>query len=600
MSDPVRGSVAPPSDSNPNAAAEAPDRAGAAGHAHILLEAARQLGSSLEPNAILARTKESLCRAMPCNGVIVSSLDREAGLIRCAYAWAGGEVLDPATLPPLELRPDAEGMQTQVIRTGRPMMFSDVGARTRDPRGQYYEVEAGGAVRDLKDSAPTRSQSALMSPLILEGEVVGVLQVMSDEPGAYGPDDLELLEGISLLLAIALENARLFRRLEDELEERRRTERHLRATEAALLHADRRKDEFLATLGHELRTPLNPIRSAVELLQLRAPGDPETQRAHDVIRRQVVHLARLMDDLLDVSRITRGKLDLRRSTVSLDEVLQAAVESIRPLLDGLGQSLTIEGETALRVDADPVRLAQVFSNLFDNASKYTPPASRIAVGVERAGDRVAVSVRDAGRGIAAEHLPHVFDLFYQAGSSAEGGLGIGLTLVKQLVDLHGGSIDAESDGVGRGSTFTVRLPLASGSAPSAARDAPVRTERAWRVLVADDNRDSAESMGMLLGTLGHEVDLAFDGEEALVLAARTRPDAIVLDIGMPILDGYEVARRLRAQPWGRDVVLIAATGWGQERDRRRSAEAGFDAHLVKPVDHLKLLRLMAEIAESRA
>lgn len=596
MPDSPRGSVAPPSDSYPN---DASSRDGAAGHARILLETARQLGSCLEPDAIFARMKESLCGAFACNGVIVSSLDRKAALIRCAYAWAGGEVLDPATLPPIELRPDAAGMQTQVIRTGKPMMFSDVAERVRDPKGQYYEVEAGGSVRDLKDSGPSKSHSALMAPLILEGEVVGVLQVMADEAAAYGPADLELLEGVSLLLTVALENARLFRRLEDELEERRRTESHLRATEAALLHADRRKDEFLATLGHELRNPLNPIRSAVELLQLRAPADPATQRAHEVIRRQVVHLSRLMDDLLDVSRITRGKLDLRRSTVALDDVLQSAIESIRPLIEGLGQTLDVEGETALFVDADPVRLAQVFSNLFNNASKYAPPGSRIAVLVEPAGDRVAVAVRDPGRGIAPEHLPHVFDLFYQAGTSAEGGLGIGLTLVKQLVELHGGTIDAESDGVGRGSLFRVRLPLASATAVLPVRPAPARTERTWRLLVADDNRDSAEAMAMLLSTLGHEVDVAFDGEEALGLAARTRPDAIVLDIGMPRLDGYEVAKRLRAEPWGREVVLIAATGWGQERDRRRSAEAGFDAHLVKPVDHVKLLQLMAEIADGR-
>ncbi|HZJ69942.1 MAG TPA: ATP-binding protein, partial [Planctomycetota bacterium] len=340
--------------------------------------------------------------------------------------------------------------------------------------------------------------------LILEGEVVGVLQVMADATGAYGPADLELLEGISLLLAVALENARLFRRLEDELEERRRTERHLRATEAALLHADRRKDEFLATLGHELRNPLNPIRSAVELLQLRAPADPETRRAHEVIRRQVLHLSRLMDDLLDVSRITRGKLDLQRVSVSLGDVLQSALESIRPLVEGLGQDLVVDGETALRVDADPVRLAQVFSNLFDNASKYAPPGSRIAVQVEHTGDRVVDRHHDAGRGIAPEHLPHVFDLFYQAGTSAEGGLGIGLTLVKQLVELHGGTIDAESDGVGRGSTFRVRLPLATATAVPPPRPAPERPERTWRLLVADDNRDSAESMAMLLATLGHE------------------------------------------------------------------------------------------------
>ncbi len=355
MVNPEHGSFAP-APGAPSMARAASPRSIPADPARILLETARQLGSSLDPDAIFTRVRDSIRSAMPCNGLIVSSFDRASNLIRCVHAWVGGNVLDPASLPPLVHRPDSEGMQTQVIRTGRPAIFSDVAERVRDPKGTFYEVEPSGVVRDLKDSGPTESRSALMAPLILEGEVVGVLQVMADEERAYGAAELELLEGISLLLAIALENARLFRRLADELEERRRTEVHLRDTESALLEADRRKDEFLATLGHELRNPLNPIRSAVELLKRKAPVDSESEWAHDVIQRQVLHLSRLIDDLLDVSRITQGKLELKRHVVPVDTVLLGAVESVRPLLDGMGHLLTIHGGPPVRVNADPVRL----------------------------------------------------------------------------------------------------------------------------------------------------------------------------------------------------------------------------------------------------
>ncbi len=243
----------------------------------------------------------------------------------------------------------------------------------------------------------------------------------------------------------------------------------------------------------------------------------------------------------------------------------------------------------------------MFSNLLDNACKYTPRGGRIEVRVEREGANVAIAVRDEGRGIPAEHLPHVFDLFYQAEGSGEGpgGLGIGLTLVKRLVELHGGTIEATSDGIGRGSVFTVRMTAENAAESRAPRDA-AREGRIWRLLVVDDNHDSAESMALLLRSCGHQVDVAFDGESALHAAERFRPEALVLDIGMPRMDGYEVARRLRAAEWGRDLVLVAATGWGQERDRERSLVAGFDAHVVKPVDHAALLRQLAEIAARRS
>ena len=567
----------------------------------ILLDTARQLGGSLDPDAIFTRMVNSVRGAMRCDGLIVSSFDAGTRTIRCDYAWVGGNVLDPSTLPPLTWRPDSAGMQSQVIRTGRPMIFHDVTERVRDPKGRFYEVDPGGGVRDLRNAPPPLSKSALMAPLRLEGAVVGVVQVMADVVDAYGQADLELLEGISLLLAVALENARLFRRVQDELEERRRAERELRETEEALRRADRRKDEFLAMLGHELRNPLNPIRSAVEVLRRRELPDSDSRSAQGVIQRQVAHLTRLIDDLLEVSRITQDKLELHFDTVTLDEVLSAAVEAIRPVVETAGQTLVAPaGDPALRLHADALRLSQVFVNLLDNASKYSARGARVEIETRREGDEVAITVADQGRGIAPDDLARIFELFYQSDNPrarAQDGLGLGLTLVKRLVEQHGGSVSATSDGPERGSRFVVRLPVVQTAAPAATRLAPdaLPSSGAWRILIADDNRDSADSMAMLLRLHGHDVQIAYDGEAAWRLAGSWQPDVVILDIGMPDRDGCEVAARLRAETWGRDLGLIAATGWGQERDRRRSIESGFDVHLIKPVDPDALLACIAEL-----
>ena len=590
----------PDSSSVPSSSPRTPGEAAAADRARVLLETARQLGGSLEPEAIFARLLKSVCGTMRCDGLIVSAFDRGARTIRCSYAWVGGNVLDPETLPVLAYREESTGMQTQVIRTGEPMLFSDVAERVRDPKGTYYEVDASGGMRDLKTSGPPTSQSAIMVPLRLEGEVVGVVQVMADAPGVYGQADLELLEGVSLLLAVALENARLYARAQDEIEERRRAELELRRTEEALREADRRKDEFLATLAHELRNPLNPIRNAVELLRRRATRDAEDRWCQEVIQRQVVHLTRLIDDLLDVSRITQGKLELRRDEVFLHDVVDAAVESVRPIVESLGQELVLDQPVApIVLSGDPVRLGQVFSNLLDNAAKYTPTGGRIDLRVERRGAEAAVVVRDDGIGISSEHLPHLFNLFYQADAAkgrTHGGLGIGLTLVRRLVEMHGGTIEARSAGSNRGSEFVVRLPVLDHVARRVPEPgAATAPRRSRRILVADDNRDSADSMAMLLRLAGNEVEIAYDGEEALRRADAFRPEVMLVDIGMPQLNGYEVAERLRAEPWGRELVLIAATGWGQEEDRRRTAETGFDAHLVKPVDHDALMQLLGRL-----
>ena len=567
----------------------------------ILLDTARQLASSLDPDAIFARMLDSVRSAMRCDGLIVSELDRASGSIRCLYAYVSGNVLDPSTLPALAYREESAGMQSQVIRTGRPMLFTDVADRVRDPKGKYYEVDGAGVVRDLRDADPPLARNAIMAPLRLEGEVVGVVQVSADAESVYTPLDLELLEGISLLLAVALENARLFRRAQDELEERRRAERELRQTEEALREAGRRKDEFLATLGHELRNPLNPIRSAVELLRRATPGNQEAQRFQDIIQRQIVHLTRLIDDLLDVSRITQGKLELRKHAVPLDDILDGAIESARPLIEAAGQSLVVRPSGAeVRLHADVVRLSQVFANLLDNASKYSPVGTRIEVLTERQGPDVAIHVIDQGRGIPAEDQDHIFDLFFQSGRGVgrdPDGLGLGLTLVKRLVEMHGGSVEVQSKGQDRGSCFSVRLPMLESPTyePHHPGAAAPSSAGPWRILVADDNRDSADSVAMLLQLDGHEVRVAYDGEEALSIAESGFPQILLLDIGMPRLSGYEVAERVRALPRGQNVVMIAATGWGQEEDRRRSVESGFDAHLVKPMDPPTLLRVMGEL-----
>jgi len=566
---------------------------------HILIETARQLGSSLDRDAVFARLRDSVSVAMRCDGLIVSSFDRAENLIRCAYAWVNGNLVEPETLPPVTYRGGSFGMQSRVIHTGNPMMFTDVVEHVRDPQGTYYELDDAGGVRNLRASTPA-CRSAIMVPLRLDGEVVGVVQVMADAESVYSAGDLELLEGISLLLAVALENARLFALAQEEIEERRRTEEALRIIEEHLREANVRKDEFLATLGHELRNPLNPIKSAIELLRRKGTNDADQEWGHDLIDRQVSHLAHLIDDLLDVSRISQGKLELRPRPIDVNEVVARAIESMRPAVEATAPKLTLKpSDGTLYLNADPVRLAQIFSNLLDNAAKYSGTGGRIEVEVMRQNDEALIAITDNGAGIAAEHLPRLFDLFYQADRSmgrAQGGLGIGLTLVKRLVEMHGGSILAKSEGLGSGSRFEVRMPLLT-SDPHRERSGSEekRLTRPVRILIADDNRDSANSMARLLRWSGNDVEIAYDGEDAFHLAEANRPEVLLLDIGMPRLDGYQLAERIRGQAWGRRMILIAATGWGQDEDRRRSLTSGFDAHLVKPVDSEALFDLIARL-----
>ena len=371
--------------------------------------------------------------------------------------------------------------------------------------------------------------------------------------------------------------------------------------ERVLQEADRRKDEFLATLAHELRNPLAPIRQAAMISRLPRATEAQKRWSHDVIERQVRHMALLLDDLLDVSRITRGRLTLRRGGHALHEMIEAAVETARPLVDARQHALEIVLPPApVRMQADPLRVSQIVANLLTNAAKYTDLHGRIRLVAAVDGDDVVIEVADNGIGIAPESLPEVFDMFTQLRGTGDraSGLGIGLALTKGLVELHGGTIAVRSEGAGRGSVFTVRLPRGEASEPAPApapaggvepRSAPVR-----RILVADDNRDAAESLAALLQLEGHEVTLAYDGIEALAAYERARPQICLLDIGMPLRTGNEVAAEIRARDDGRGPTLVAITGWGQDGDRLQALAAGFDHHLTKPIDPAQLLRLIGQ------
>jgi PAS domain S-box-containing protein len=368
----------------------------------------------------------------------------------------------------------------------------------------------------------------------------------------------------------------------------------------ALIEADRRKDEFLATLAHELRNPLAPIRNGVYILKLTGKAEGSLASVYQMLERQVRHLVRLVDDLLEVSRITRGRVELRKELTDAQAVIESAIETSRPVIEDAGHLLevTVPPEP-LRLEADPVRLAQVLTNLLNNAAKYTDKGGIIALTARREGEHAVISVRDNGRGIAAEMLPRIFDLFTQAlprHVHAQGGLGIGLTLVRSLVELHGGTVQARSEGHRRGSEFVVRLPLeATDRGAAAASPAAGALGSARRVLVVDDNRDAADSLGVVLALHGIESRTAHDGRSALEALEDFRPSVILLDLAMPGMDGYEVAQRVRQHPRGRHVVIVALTGWGQERDRLRSQGVGIDHHLVKPVDIEALRQLLASL-----
>jgi signal transduction histidine kinase len=390
--------------------------------------------------------------------------------------------------------------------------------------------------------------------------------------------------------------------------DRRVTERTeaLQASDAQLREAGRRKDEFLATLAHELRNPLAPVRNAVEIIRRKGSSTPEMTWASELIDRQVQAMSRLIDDLMDVSRINQGKIDLQREPVALAKVLQDAVEATQPLIDEFGHHLALGlPRQDLWLDADPTRLTQAFMNLLNNAAKYMDRGGRIEVDVLPEPDAVVVTIRDTGIGIAADRLESVFEMFSQvetALSRSRGGLGIGLSLTQRLVEMHGGTVQARSAGLGHGSEFVVRVPLASrqdaepapssNPQPAAAVPAP---EAGLRVLVADDNKDAADTLAMLLQMMGHSVRYVYDGEAAVQEAKQFNPHIVLLDIGMPKLNGYEACREIRAQAGGAAMTIAAITGWGQPEDLLSSNRAGFDHHMVKPVDPVALTELISSV-----
>jgi PAS domain S-box-containing protein len=389
-----------------------------------------------------------------------------------------------------------------------------------------------------------------------------------------------------------------------DVTERKRLEDDLRRLATDLSAADRRKNEFLATLAHELRNPLAPMSNMLEVSK-RANGDSEIlKRAHDTIERQLDQMIRLVDDLLDWNRITHDRLELRRSEVELSSVIQQAVEVAHPLIDAASQRLILDlPSEPIYLNADRARLAQVFGNLLNNSSKYTGPEGTISLTAKRIDGEVLVAVKDNGAGIPQDKLDSIFDMFMQVDRTSEqsqAGLGIGLTLVKRLTEMHGGSIEARSDGAGQGSEFVVRLPILSKPALLSQPDTAVESSPERRILIVDDNRDSADSLSMLLEITGNKTYMAHDGIEALEAIEKYRPEVVLLDIGLPRLDGHEVCRRIREKSWGKDIVIIALTGWGQEDDRRKSEEAGFNGHLVKPVDYDELLELLSSLTTRSA
>jgi signal transduction histidine kinase/ActR/RegA family two-component response regulator len=447
----------------------------------------------------------------------------------------------------------------------------------------------------------------LLVPFHVGRRPVGTVWVVAhDDSRHFDGEDQRLLESLAVFAASAY-HARVSTAAQEK------TNRELKAevvdrqrAEAALREADRHKDEFLAMLAHELRNPLNPIRNEVQILRLLHGRDEAVRSACDVMERQLGQIVLFVDDLFDVSRVRCGTIPLRKGTIELASPLHHAVEAARPLFEQRQQALTVElPPQPMFLQADPTRLAQVVGNLLTNACKFTGRGGRVWLTLERDGDHAVIRVRDSGIGIALEQLDNIFELFMQVDHSLErstSGLGVGLTLVKSLVEMHGGTVRANSAGLGEGSEFVVRLPNLV-EAP-AARPKPVGSEATFatprRILVVDVNRDSADSLAKLLQLEGNETHTAYDGLEAVQAAATLRPDVVLLDLGLPKLNGYDVARRIREQPWGDGILLVALTGWGQADDRHRTQDGGFNGHLVKPVNHAALTMMMNEAVAARA
>jgi len=539
------------------------------------------------PDTILQVLAEKVVELLGAGSAGLSLLAKDAKRF-CWAAVAGEWSVHLGVGAPRDFGPSGEVLDRDI-----PLLFTHWERRYR-----YF-----AAVTPL-------AEEGLFVPFHVDGRAVGTLwAAVHDGERKFDAEDLRLLQSLARFAAAAyqtvnmlgavgerraalslLEDADQARALtEASLARLRESEEQLRRSEEALRCADERKDEFLALLAHELRNPLAPIRYALAANRKADRTAEQRKWADEIMERQVAHMSRLLDDLLDVSRITRGTLELKKAAAELTSVLSAAIETARPVLDGKHHTLTLDfPNEAMRLEADAVRLAQVFSNLLINAAKYTDPHGKIHLSARRESDDVVISVRDNGIGIAPEMRPRLFTMFAQADGvrdRTEGGLGVGLALVRGIVALHGGTVRAHSEGPGHGSEFVVRLPVSEPvvEIPQLGNVEDAAAGIGLRILVADDNRDAADTCAALLELSGHHVQTAYCGRQALELAEGFRPHAVLLDIGLPDLSGYALAKHIRESSWGRRTLLVAVTGWGQSEDRRRAYEAGFDHHLAKPV-----------------
>lgn len=537
-----------------------------------ILEMSGRLASKLDRQTILDDLARTVALIQGADSALVSLVASEAGSLRPAAHYRVPEVL----LDALQRVAPGTSPWARCLASGEHVFIDDV---STDPGFEpFLEAARQAGVRTVS-SSPITDRT---------GKVFGVMSSYFQHPASPTRRYPALVDLAIQLCIDYLERARLYGELQE---------------------TDRAKNRFLAILSHELRNPLAPIRSAVETVHLRASGSPELIAPLAVIDRQITQMARLIDDLLDISRITNNKLNLRKEPVDLAGVVRAAVEASRPILGSSDHELDVAvPDQPIWINADPTRIAQVIGNLLNNAAKYTPESGKIGLTVDRVDGQAVVQVRDNGVGIPPGMLAKVFEMFTQveeAVGRAKGGLGIGLTLAQRLVELHGGSISAESEGPGKGSQFTIRLPLIPAPPqPVLPVDQPELrqvqlTANPLRIMVVDDNRDAADSLGALLSLHGHHVRVAYDSLDAIESAGEFHPQVMLLDIGLPGLNGYETAQQVRQHPWGRNILLIAVTGWGQEEAKRRSWEAGFDSHLVKPVDPTVLVDLLGTLQSAR-
>lgn len=508
-------------------------------------------------------------------GAFFYNVANEAGESYLFYTLAG---VDPEEFSQFPMPRNTE-IFGPTFRGDGPVRFDDVTQAAGFGKNAPYAGLPEGHL-------PVRSYLAVpvVSP---RGEVLGGLFLGHQSVGVFTSRHERLAMGIAAQAGIAIDNARLYRQARDQME--------------ALLNADRRKDEFLATLAHELRNPLAPIRTGLELMKLSEDDPAGLREVRDIMERQTVQLITLVDDLLDVSRITRGKLELRLENVELSTVVRSALEASQPFLDEAGHQLATDVPAEpIWLKADPHRLVQVLSNLLNNAAKYTPRGGTITLAARPLNHNIHICVRDTGIGIPKEMLDRVFEMFTQVDRPQEkgySGLGIGLTLVKSMVEMHGGNVTVQSEGTNRGSEFCVRLPVVSPAPNQNGEEvdvAAVPASQRRRVLVVDDNKAAAQMVSRVIQALGHEVQIAEDGSQAIRFAEEFRPEIVLMDLGMPTMNGYEAAQRIRGEPWGQSMKLIALTGWGQEGDKQRTRAAGFDLHLVKPAEPAILRQILSE------